>query len=300
MKSLTGRYFLGRVVKGGVLSQDGLLEAIRNPPVITVGKYKWTIIGVTEGVACGSPYIFGCLAKYDGEGEVTVVKESSRESELVNVQDLIVAESPFVYFREFSGIAYLHVWNSIEEKAFRSRFSKIIREKYEDFFVDCGVEVISDIHTFTEKIIDIEKITSISAKVVPPNPLFGACWKSLNEYIKNRNATIVEVKEKSDIEHGGLKSTIKDIISLISKNKILEANEAYSITDAAILMATDGYGKGAVSGVNSYGKEIVVRTLDAQKSFLFPKNPDVQVLAEEVYQILNNLVLERRMQHASH
>ena len=88
-----------------------------------------------------------------------------------------------IYFKEFSGIAYLHVWNSIEDRTFKSRFSRIVREKFDDFFVDCAIEPISDIKTFAEKILGLTAITDIRAKVSPPNPLFGRCWKSLNDYI---------------------------------------------------------------------------------------------------------------------
>ena len=71
-----------------------------------------------------------------------------------------------------------------------------------------------------------------------------------------------------------------------------------SMTDAALLMATDGYGRGQVVGVDADNAQVVVRTSDTQKSFLFEKEPVAQSLAEHVYQMLEHVSLERKMSHA--
>lgn len=300
MKARKGRYYVGRVVKGGRLTQDSFLSAIKTPAVLSIGKYKWTIVGIVEGNVDGSPFIFGNLAKYEGTGEVPVIRENEREAHVIDVQDLMISKSPFIYFKEFSGIAYLHVWNSIEDRTFKSRFSRIVREKFDDFFVDCAIEPISDIKTFAEKILGLTAITDIRAKVSPPNPLFGRCWKSLNDYINERNASTIRVREESLAGSEGLRSRVKDFVKAISINKIDELDEVPSLTDAAILMATDGYGNGQVIGRNAAGAEIVVRTLDAQISFLFDKEPSVESLAEHVYNIFKEIVRERKMSHAKH
>ena len=51
------------------------------------------------------------------------------------------------------------------------------------------------------------------------------------------------------------------------------------ITDAAMLMAADGYGHGKIIGEQN-GEEVVIRTSDTHKSFLFAKEPDPSELAE--------------------
>ena len=71
MNARKGRYYLGRVVKGGNLNQDGLIAAIKEPVIVDRGGYKWTIVGVEEGDVNGSPFVFGNLAKYAAFGDKT-------------------------------------------------------------------------------------------------------------------------------------------------------------------------------------------------------------------------------------
>lgn len=299
MNKRKGRYYLGRVVKSGYLDQEKLLAAIGDPVVIERGQYRWTIVGIEEGDVNGSPFVFGNLAKYQDTGAVQVVKESERRQRELSVQGLLVAKSPFVYFRAFSGIAYLHVWNAIEELAFRRRFSKIVREKYNDFFVDCAIEAISDIRSFVSKVTSLETILEIKAQVHPPNPLFGICWKHLNDYIAQRRADTVSVREESSSEKGGLRSEIQELIRrILAKQPKLEIQP--SLTDAALLMATDGYGKGQIIGVDETKTQVVIRTSDTQKSFLFSKEPEVQPFAERAYEMFQGISEERKMMHANH
>ena len=103
MQKRKGRYYLGRVIKEGQLTQEKLLEGIRHPGVFEKGKYKWTIVGCEEGDVDGSPYIFGNVAKYEDNGAVPVVREESRDEMEVTVHGLLVAKSPFIYFRRVFG-----------------------------------------------------------------------------------------------------------------------------------------------------------------------------------------------------
>lgn len=297
MKGRKGRYYLGRVVKSGCMDQDKLIEALRNPVVVEKGKYKWTIVDIQEGIVGKSSYVFGNLAKYEDTGTVPIVEETERAQYELPVPGLLVAKSPFVYFRDFSGIAYMHVWNSIEEQAFRRRFARIVCKKYDDFFVDCAIEAITDLRTFVNKVESLNVIFEIKARVQPPNPLFGICWKPLHDYITERNATSVSVKEESSPGKGGLKTQLQEIIRKVLREEFSTLLKP-SMTDAALLMATDGYGRGQVVGVDADNAQVVVRTSDTQKSFLFEKEPVAQSLAEHVYQMLEHVSLERKMSHA--
>lgn len=279
------------------MDQSKLIEAIKNPVVVEKGQYKWTIVDVQEGTVGKSPYVFGNLAKYEDTGTVPIVEESERAQYEMPVPGLLIAKSPFVYFRDFSGIAYMHVWNSIEEKAFRRRFSKIICKKYDDFFVDCAIESISDIRSFTGKVGGLKAILEVKARVQPPNPLFGICWKSLHKYMTERRAAVVSVKEESPAERGGLSTEIQDLMLKVLAKKF-DAIGVPSMTDAALLMAADGYGRGQVIGIDGDSTQVIVRTTDTQKSFLFAKEPSAQALAEQVYQMLEAVSIERKMKHA--
>ena len=80
MQRRKGRYYLGRVVKDGQLTQEKLLDGIRHPVVFEKGKYKWTIVGCEEGDVNGSPYgdILICAASGSKEhaGKVAYIRNA--------------------------------------------------------------------------------------------------------------------------------------------------------------------------------------------------------------------------------
>ena len=71
------------------------------------------------------------------------------------------------------------------------------------------------------------------------------------------------------------------------------------LMDAAMLMATDGYGRGQIIGEDEDSTQVIIRTADTQKSFLFAKEPEVAALATKVYAQLHEISKERNMKHAS-
>jgi hypothetical protein len=78
--------------------------------------------------------------------------------------------------------------------------------------------------------------------------------------------------------------------------KIAEFNVPIDLTDSAVLMAADGYGKGTVVGQKN-GERRVIRTSDSQKSFPFPKDPDPHALALEAEKYLARVSDERDLEH---
>lgn len=289
-----GRYCLGRIVKIN-FDQSRLLSAIRESAKVSIGKFTWTITNVVEGAVNGSPYIMGRLSKYAQEGHVTVVDEEQRLERTAIAPKLLEASSPFLYLSEFSGIAYMHVWNAISDELFCKRFKTVIEEKYENFFVDCSIEPISDYKSFAAKLSRLDKITQISATVHPPNPLFGRCWESLNDYIKRRNAETVIVKENNE-SGNGIRTALIQIVNEIIQNHEYVLEMEPDITDAAVLMAADGYGRGSITGIED-SSEILIRTSDTQKCFLFDKEPDPDALAQKVLMQLSSVSHERNMRH---
>ncbi|MFZ3072654.1 MAG: hypothetical protein WA162_05375, partial [Thermodesulfobacteriota bacterium] len=135
----------------------------------------------------------------------------------------------------------------------------------------------------------------ISAKVYPPNPLFGRLWGSLNNYVKKRNASELVVQELSE-EGKGIKTDIIQLVAGIIDNPQFEPENPPDITDAALLMAADGYGRGKVVG-QSKGNEVIIRTAETQKSFLHSKEPTPDVLAEESAKHFGRISAERDMGH---
>ena len=117
----------------------------------------------------------------------------------------------------------------------------------------------------------------------------------MDKYVKKRNATEVSVKETNEAGHG-IKTNVVNLMINIMKNPNYEPDEPPDITDAAILMAADGYGLGKVVGLEN-NVEIVIRTSDTQKSFLFTKEPLATDLAAEAKTHFERVSKERDMKH---
>lgn len=290
-----GRYYLARVIKLGELNQQRLLDAVANAPVVPIGQFEWTITDVIDQRQATSPYIFGNLAKYSREGTVKVVDEPAKQQLHARASNLLEASAPFVYLPEFSGLAYLHVWNGIQEAVFPRRFKSIIEAAFDNFFVDCTIEPVTDYRAFLQKLTSLDRITELSARVHPPNPLFGRLWASLDRYVKTRQASEISVREKTS-HPNGLSTELVELIKRLLENPKFEPQSPPAITDAAMLMAADGYGNGKAVGIEG-GHEVVVRTSESQKSFLFDKEPVPERLAVTARAQFQRVSEERDMHH---
>lgn len=295
MEKKRGRYYLGRVIKINIL-QDDLMDAIMSSPIIAKGKFYWTFTDCIDERKNDIPFVFGKLSKYAKDGHANVVDEKSRSQIKADVPNLVEASSTFIYLPEFSGIAFLHVWNGIQEDVFPRRFKSIIESVFGGILVTCDVDPLSDYTEFTQKLRNINTLTEISGTVSPPNPLFGRLWGELNEYISIRNATEVTVKESSS-KISGIKSKLIELMDGILKSKDYVPDSPADIGDAVILMAADGYGRGKVSGISKDGEEIVVKTSDTQQSFLFSQDPNPYHLAAKVRDVFATTSVERDMKH---
>lgn len=226
---------------------------------------------------------------------MTLVDTSTKSEVEALAPNLLIASAPFVYLPQYSGLAYMHAWNGVESDVFPRRFKAIIERTYDNFFVGCEVEPIADYRAFSLKLEGLDRITELSAKVHPPNPLFGRLWGSLNQYIKERNASEVAVRETQD-QGRGLSTSITMLITSILRDPEFVPNSEVAIADAAMLMAADGYGSGRVVGDHD-GEQVVIRTSDTQKSFLFTKDPVSNELASEAEKHFHRVSIERDMKH---
>lgn len=299
-----GNYYLSRIIKAGQLNQDTLLDAISASASISVGKYAWTITDVEFFQRAGQViYAFGKLSKYSLEGTVKILgKQGAKKIEADLIQpNLIEASSPFIYIPEFSGIAYLHVWNQIEREVFARRFSAIIEASFDNFFVECKIEPITDLHKFIERLSSIKSFIEISAKVRPPNPLFGRAWTDLRKYLERRQASEMSVKEKGDDRHPLNSDLLKHIEGLTSQSaeRRYIPDEPVDVTDAAILMATDGYGDGKIIGIekNTHAT-VILKVSEKHVRFLFGRDPYPDDLFEVAYKQFKRISDERNMEHS--
>jgi hypothetical protein len=293
-----GTYYLGRVIKLGTLDQALLMQAMLNPSPYKSRGNAWTIIDCKQYRSGQQDFIFGRLSKYVPEGEVTVIDEEKRQERQQREPNLQVASSPFIYVPSHSGIAFLNVYGHIEQKTFMAIFAGIIEETYRGFFVECHIELVSDLKSFAAKLNALEKIFQIRAKVFPPNPLFGPLWEPLKEYLISRNTGTMSITEDAP-DCQSIDTDIQDIVQQAADQTEENAyftNERIPIGDAAILMAADGYGIGAVRGI--YEDEVVVvKTSETAKNFSFDKNPVPHELYEKVFSIFIEIEKNRHMQH---
>jgi hypothetical protein len=294
-----GRYYLSRIVKLGKLDQAKLIAAIQNPATVSVGKYSWTITdAITTEKDNRIQYLAGALIKFKPEGTVRVIDDQHKSQTDRPEPNLVIAASPFVYLPEFSGIAYLHVWNQIERETFAKRFAEVIRATYDHFFVDCTIEPITDLRSFAAKLQAIDAFLEISAKVHPPNPLFGNAWKDLNEYIGKRMAAELNIKEKGDEEKPLRTRLVDHVKGLLSQEEGTQytPSQPVDITDAAVLMAADGYGSGKVVG-KEQRSTVVIRTSETHRSFLLSTSAEPKELFEEAERHLKRIAKDRDMRH---
>lgn len=271
------------------------MNAIVGAPVIPIGQFEWTITDVVDKRGSLAPFVFGNLAKYSRQGSVRVIDEPAKRQLEAIAPNLLEASAPFVYLPQFSGLAYLHVWNGIQENVFRRRFKAIVEAAFDNFFVDCTIEPIADYRQFLQKLRSLDRITELSAKVHPPNPLFGRLWGSLDKYVKKRRAEEVSIRETAD-GRKGLVTQLAVLIEGVVGNPEFEPQTEPDVTDAAVLMAADGYGTGKAVGFDGE-QEVVIRTSETQKSFLFDKEPEAELLAAAARVALERVSAERDMSH---
>lgn len=294
------RYYLGRVLKRGEMTTERLIEAMRNPVVIEYRGTKYSFIDFEMFDSQGQEIGFAAkIAKYRPQGAVDVVYEAQHASGEASVVNLIDAASPFVYIPGFSGLVYRNIWNSFPSEQFERVFKELVETKYQKFFVGCDIEPITDLRTFITRLSNLEKITELTATVVPPNPLFGPCWESLFEYMKKRKLLEATIKEQSSY---GIETKLREIATAVLQEKEPKQMVALmepllgGVGDAALLMAADGYGRAKVVGRED-NREVIIRTSDNQKSFLFGGSHNSEILYKIAVGEFQKNTLERGLEH---
>lgn len=284
-----GTYFVGRVLKSGILDNDKFIEAIDKGRKFKTRSYSWLITNVVHNKEGTFEFIYGKLSKYSPEGETTVVDEATKKTRDDLTENLALASVPFVYIPKFSGICYLRLWNQIDDEAFKGRLSDIVLQYWDNLFVGIEIRDILEKYKFLKKIQEFDVIKKIKCEINQPNPFYGDIWKHLQEYLIGRNSKDLKLEEEAKTNEG-IRTTLNNHNSNISD----ETN--VGLIDAAIYMAIDGYGKGQVTG-SINGELKVVRTKENVITFKFAKDPLPEELAIEFYELLEKVNAERGLQH---
>jgi len=295
------RYYLGRVTKLGEMTSQLLIRILRDPPIITVHRSRFTVTSVEEVMSDdGRVAIYGVLAKYRPDGEVRVVDPTAHAVRPAPVQDLLWASSDFVYVPSLSGIAYRHVSASLPRETFRRVFSELVASSEHTLLGSAEINAISDLRTFVRSLAHMDTVNTIFAKVRPPNPLFGPLWESLFQYVKSRGLDSLSVSETSI---GGIATSLPVVAAAIDETgsiansaRVSPSMASGSVADSAVLMAADGYGEAVVSGTAD-GIKVAYATYDDQRSFSMAELPSPTSLANEAIRQLLNVNDQRGLQH---
>lgn len=292
-----GTYYLGRVIKLGQLTPDSLIEALKSPASIIRRGVGWIFIDINEVNERGRHFVYGRLCKYSPDAQVIKI-DPDRGAQFVQQEpNLLIAASPFVYIPEHSGIVFLEVPNHIERHIFATRFREIVKEAHNNFFVDCVMEMVADLQTFSTKLLRLDGIHRISANIWPPNPLFSPLWSSLKEYLLMRNTDRMRIEEENT-DGQPLKTQLSKHVEEVLGQKPDSSGKPtdVQIGDAAILMAADGYGDGMIEGKVG-GRVVVIKTSENTRSFRFDRDPDPWELYEAANRIFLEIAQERHMKH---
>lgn len=298
--SKQAKFYLGRVRKRGELTAEKIVEAIRDPVPIEYRGTRYCFIDFQSFGAPGQETgFYAKIAKYRQLGAVEVVREDQHASAAAAVPYLIDVSSPFVYLPGFSGLAYRHIWNSFPSDQFEKVFRDLVEAKYQVFFVGCDIEPIADLRTFVTRLSGLSVVTELQASIFPPNPLFGPCWKSLSEYLLKRKLTEAVIKEEAP---QGIQTKLpeiaKAVLTDLPPEEFVELMEPLldGLGDAALLMAADGYGRARVKGIE-HGRQVIIRTSENQKSFLFEGDPEPRRLFDHAFEAFQKINDERGLEH---
>jgi hypothetical protein len=288
-------YYLSRVIKLGQLTSTKLIDTLTNPSSVIIRNVGWTIIETKRY----NRFVVGIMVKYDPEGEISIIDNRSHSEIVEKHQNMRSARSPFIYIPEYSALVYQKVSGEIEPFVFSKRFAAIIKETFKEFFMDCDVEPITDLRSFSVKLASLDGIHRIQAKVNPPNPLFGPYWGPLKDYLKKRKTETLKIEEEAKPEQL-ISSRIPEYVNTLSNNETDEPSEelikSIDIGDAAILMAADGYGEGLIQGKQK-GKYVTIKTSESIHNFTFDKIPNPEELYKIAVEILQRINTQRHMKH---
>ncbi len=291
-----GTYYLGRVLKLGSLTQESLMYALQSPRPVQGRSGNWALVNVQADE--DGQYVFGRLARYLPEGRVDVVDPYTLSTGSQIEPNLLVASVPFVYIPRHSGIAFQAKSTGIDHVTFSRRFSQIIEASLDNFFVDCQIQLITDLRSFALRVSGLDAIYKIQCKVSPPNPLFGPLWESLKNYLIERNADRLNLTEDAGSGER-LNSTLPELAATYVETQEYPQTvlrDAVPIGDAAILMAVDGYGSGTIRG-QSDGELVVIRTAETIANFSFTKDPEPRDLYLAANDHFERIKKDRYMEH---
>lgn len=186
-------------------------------------------------------FIFGKLVKYKPAVRGNFVDEDEKRLIEKEFSRGVIAYSEFYLHVSSNIIAYHPIVSRLSSRQFRTIFSFLFQEVNDDFFVSTELRPITEEMEILEAFKNLTTIKRITVNCHPTNPSNRDVFKPLDEKLKKLNAE--NFKQELIGGNGGLK------INELEKDDIYPA----------IVMATDGYGKGIIEGEKD-GRKITIST----------------------------------------
>lgn len=292
-------FFMSRINKAGILDHNKILDALRQSISVESRGVAWTVIDVLEGHVTHDKkkykYLSGKLVKYDPDALVEVVDEETRKTRLQHEPNMQRAASLFVYFPDETVFGHRKIWNQISERDFRVQIAELIVNFHGKFFVECELQPITDLSRFLSKLARIDEVSELKAQVFPSNPLFSPYWRKLNDYLKERRLRRMAIKESAK-PGVALQTSAPEIVRRIETAAVGAKSDSTPIGDAAILMATDGYGHAEVTG-RSGSTVVVVKTSESSVHLKLEADVSSQELAKAV---INDVLARNKGRRLTH
>jgi hypothetical protein len=189
-------------------------------------------------------FVYGRLVKYKRLLEGEIVDEGSHRTVLGGLPYGIVAKSDFFLHYKSGVLAYRPIISKISANQFRLVFARLFEAGHDNFFVSAQVETVDEGIRIEEAIRTFDLIKKVSFDIHPTNPSNRDVYKRVDERLKRLQAE--KLKQVVEANNRGL-----------NREALLE-DDIYR----SLIMATDGYGNGAVYGV-SEGRTMVITTGDS-------------------------------------
>lgn len=231
-----------------------ILTGLRTEKFHDKNEFKYGFFDVQE---LNNDFVYGRLVKYKRILEGEIVDEESHRTVVGGLPHGIVAKSDFFLHYKSGVIAYRPLVSRISAKQFRYIFAKLFEMGHDNFFVSAQIETIDEGIRIEEAIRKFQVVKKVSFDIHPTNPSNRDVYKRIDERLKYLRADKFKQTVESDNEGG------------LSKDGLLEDD-----TYRSLIMATDGYGNGAIYGV-AEGRKVVITTGDSpvRKEILEGSNP---------------------------
>lgn len=248
--------------------REFLIRSLRSNTSVEQRRIIWDFFDIQEISSETGTYLYGYLAKYRPVTDEEIANPTDQTIVETAIRNLIVAKSRFFLHIE-DGLVIFHPQSGqIEIGQFCNMFATLIERANNDFFVNAEVQIVQDQYKLLEMLPQFSKLTRLTISLHPSNPNLSPTWDTIDRDLKDKGAD----KLTETYESG------KRFESLNVAND--------SEIKAKIVMAEDGYGEAAITGIVN-GE---VKTITTKDNPVSAQAPNDDVPAPDVLSMLTGKI----------